>query len=79
MTERDDDIVSMLREDATPGTYGHALREAAAAEIERLRAAASLALRRLGELNRDDESGIRMVLANALKPDHEQSASGEVK
>lgn len=38
MTERDDDIVSMLREDATPGTYGHALREAAAAEIERLRA-----------------------------------------
>lgn len=28
--------------------------------------AANLALARLGELNRDDEAGIRMVLANAI-------------
>ena len=32
-----------------------------------LREAATLALKRLGELNRDDEAGIRMVLANALQ------------
>lgn len=63
------DIVERLRETVEAGRTGiiHMgdLLEAAN-EIGKLRTAARLALTRLGELNRDDEAGIRMVLANAL-------------
>ena len=45
------------------------------AENKQLRTAAKLALTRLGELNRDDEAGIRMVLSVAIEQpeggDHE--------
>lgn len=52
----DEDIRGIMQESA-----------ARAVEIDRLREATTLALRRLGELNRDDEAGIRMVLANAIE------------
>lgn len=36
-------------------------------KIAEARAMIGLAMKRLGELNRDDESGIRIVLANAME------------
>lgn len=42
-------------------------QDATAVKWGNLEVAARLALKRLTELNRDDEDGIRIVLANALK------------
>lgn len=47
------------------------------ADNARLREAAKLALQRLGELNRDDEAGVRMVLANAIDAALSQPPVGE--
>lgn len=56
---------------------GETLCADAADELGQLRTAAKLAFTRLCELNRDDESGIRMVLANALRGKPMRPASRE--